>query len=835
MIRNIFLLLSFCFNIVFALANNYGLYFKGSSVEPGKRTSLSVEDGTYYSMKDGGEIEFDIFLRQEENNFGLLSRFSFKEGDEDLFLDLIKLQDNHLQLVYMDEILTFKINVEQWVKVLFKFSDNGKIICRIDNQSVELRHSMFGENVALSFGKTVPTLDSKAIDQIAGFNLRNLSIVSGRNLIRFWKFEKHNASICYDEIDRAAIVVEHSQWIIDTYINWNKVYENCMKYGGQFAYSHNRDCIYLLDKWGKTDVLDLKTLEVDSFIVDKVPFSNGCSQMIVSDDTNELFLYRSSDFTLSSMSFSSKKWKTSPNIKPGLTMYHTAEYYDSSNGLLYLFGGYANYRYNNILSCINLKTGNVEFVKALSQISPRYHSAMTLVNGKIYIFGGRGSQDGKQLIMPESYNDLYEVDLKSFEVKRCWSLEGKYDFFVSPTMLYEPKDSTFIVFTGNYNGRLLKFGIDNQIVTFLGSPLNIDFNVSYSYFNLYLSEETQQLCLIVEKQNDDNFSDIEIYTLNYPPLEMGSNIQVAVGNDRSKYSYIIIAAVFLVVVFILFRFYRKKLMNGANLDGSEGKIVIDKEALDSTRNTEDEDAKTLKPNSIFLLKEFMIIDKNGNSIAHELSPTLRKMFLILLFESGKSASGVSIKKIDSMLWPGRIESSVNNNRNVYLRKLRLFLTNFSGVNKIDNSNGYLKLQFDNSVWCDYLMVEYYLGKKWANLDELNAKKNIEGLVKLAQTGVLLPAIEEDWLDSYKSNFSSLLIDFLLDILKNPYYKESKIYMQVADALLIQDSLCEEALKVKCLLLIKQGKNGIAQEVYKSYAKHYKVMFGEETKLKFGDW
>jgi hypothetical protein len=55
---------------------------------------------------------------------------------------------------------------------------------------------------------------------------------------------------------------------------------------------------------------------------------------------------------------------------------------------------------------------------------------------------------------------------------------------------------------------------------------------------------------------------------------------------------------------------------------------------------------------------------------------------------------------------------------------------------------------------------------------------------------------------------------------------------MANALLVHDPLNEDGLQLKCKVLVKMGKNGLAKKTYTTFTKEYAILFGIEYKYSF---
>ena len=77
-------------------------------------------------------------------------------------------------------------------------------------------------------------------------------------------------------------------------------------------------------------------------------------------------------------------------------------------------------------------------------------------------------------------------------------------------------------------------------------------------------------------------------------------------------------------------------------------------------------------------------DKNGEDITANFTKRTRNLLFILLLYSEKSAKGIEIHTLDEALWQEMNENSARNNRNVYMRKLRMLLESVGGIEVVND-------------------------------------------------------------------------------------------------------------------------------------------------------
>lgn len=116
-----------------------------------------------------------------------------------------------------------------------------------------------------------------------------------------------------------------------------------------------------------------------------------------------------------------------------------------------------------------------------------------------------------------------------------------------------------------------------------------------------------------------------------------------------------------------------------------------------------------------------------------------------------------------------------------------------------------------------------------------SQKNLNKLLELLLRGTLLPNLETDWVDNFKSNFSSQTIDILTRLLNDKTYDfDNKFKLQIADTLFLHDYINEDALYTKCSILCNSGKRGLAKNIYDNFCKEYHNLLDTDYKYSLSD-
>ena len=236
-----------------------------------------------------------------------------------------------------------------------------------------------------------------------------------------------------------------------------------------------------------------------------------------------------------------------------------------------------------------------------------------------------------------------------------------------------------------------------------------------------------------------------------------------------------------------------------------------------------------KVSSIYLFGGFQAFDKMGKDITANFTPTLKELFMLILLHSLKNGKGVSSQTLNETLWFDKTEDSARNNRNVNISKLRSLLEEIGDIALFKEST-FWKIKLNREVYCDYVEMLHLLERPQRILHE----NEIHRLLTVASSGKLLPDIENEWVDSYKSEFSNLLID-TLTLLSEQIGKRKSNYnlsCRIAECMLKYDIVNEEAIAIKCLALYNSGKKGFAKQAYDSFCREYKNLMETEFTIPF---
>jgi hypothetical protein len=163
-----------------------------------------------------------------------------------------------------------------------------------------------------------------------------------------------------------------------------------------------------------------------------------------------------------------------------------------------------------------------------SSIAPRYLGSLGyLGNDELLYFGGYGSTTGNQEEFPHNYYDLYKVNTKTLEVKKLWEMSSPKEHFANSNSLVVNNDKKTFYNLAYSNTRystslkLIEYSIEKPEFKIVGDTIPYKFKDIESYCDLYYCTQTSEL-LAITSVSKNNKTEINIYSIAYPPLQAGN-------------------------------------------------------------------------------------------------------------------------------------------------------------------------------------------------------------------------------------------------------------------------------------------------------------------------
>ena len=804
-----------------AAGYEYGLRIKTYPYTLKDATGLLLEGGK--SIELGGDpfkMEFELYNRAD-NLLGTVFRIITDKGDNiDLMYSVDRNENRYPILVtgeYVHDIRA-ALTTGKWMPVSITIDPkSGEVTLDYAGTVLSVKDvgAKGAKSIRISFGHCL--IPGYALDDVASLALRDIVLYKDGKRKRHWDLSVHDGNVCLDNLRGAPALAENPSWLVDRYISWSDVFTYGFGQEPSVAFDP-RGVFYLTDGGDRVILYDCISQETQQ--IDEVSGAfpvNAPSQLVW--DGERLVAYNLDESTEAVFNPDTKSWEGGMLPTRDHNFWNNAATWWADKEAIVSFGGYGHYHYNNDL-LIQYPGNNLpDRQYRIEEITPRYGCAITVVSDTLYIFGGRGNLSGKQGLSPRVYKDLYAVDLKKIEVCKLWEMPQLPDAIWSEQLVWDGEEQCFYAL-GNYEGgKLIKFRKDGQAFEEVSLEVGFGGDSQYAGYNLFFDASGKKLYATMIRSQVGGKSTVSIKSLNWPPVTMQllhESIVHEAGEER-KDSYplawilgilglVVLASVLAGII------QRQRKEKTAASEGAIGLPSGDR-YYDFSRN------------SICFFGGFSVRDRDGKDITAQFTPNLRALAILLLLHSAHGSVGISSGKINRTLWSYKPEDAANNNRNVYISKLRSLLESMDGI-RINNKNKLWDISLSDGAQCDWICVK----------DLLSGKENedtLDRILELLLRGAMLPDCEFDWLDSYKGEFSNDTINVLSKLLDADSISD-EMKVKAANTIFLHDFLNEDALKAKCRILYKQGKTGLAKSVYDNFCKDYLSSIGLKYEVGFKD-
>ena len=841
--------LVFCVFIYFSVFTaqaqevQYGLNFNSSNYEPEKRTSLNLSPNGYLSFPDGFSMTFNAkFHFRYSYTYGYI--FRIITGNENS-IDFVMGDGNLVFSMSLDDIISnnplTEVNVTpgQWIPIRVTVDiKNEKLEIQIGEYVKKWNSSKVREfdDVGIVFGKN-DYLKKQVID-VPDMTIKDLIITDISGTPEYsWKLSKHTLNGVYDDLKYHFAKCENPDWVLDHNNIWKKEIGFKAELNPYLSYDPDKHIVAAADE-NTFYTFSIKDNQLKKHTVNKkLAYKLSSNQMIYNTLDSSFYAYnlvKQGDLReFVPFNLPKGEWGNTTEHQHTTDYRHHNRYFSSKNNRLYLFGGYGHLKYKKDVLIYDVNTGSWsnEAIKG-DNITPRYLSGMGKIDeDHLLFFGGYGSETGNQAIQAQFYYDCYIVDINTMEAKRIWTLNNSTEnFVISNSLVVDTLHNCFYglcypSMKSNSMISLCKFSLDKPEYEVMANQIPIRFIDIFSYVDLFYDESDQKLIAATMAAETGYETDISIYTLSFPPLKNSDVYQTEKEGESFPILVVIIITV-IIFIFIALLLFRRKKKQIDDEDGSKN----DTNNEDTTSIVGINNVKKLQNQAIYLFGGFQVIDKQGRDVTADFKPLLKHLFLLILLNTIKNGKGISFSKLKDILWFDKSEESANNNRGVALSKIRQIMEAV-GKTHFDKKGTYWSIEFKENIYCDYYESLVLIKK----IKENNASNigDVKKLLSIVTRGELLPNIQTEWGDIFKSDFSNDLVDLILQLIrqKETVFSDD-IYFDLANALFIHDPLNEDALKLKCRILVKMGKNGLAGNTYAAFVKEYAALFGSDYKYSF---
>lgn len=818
--RKFFLFLLICVSLIFSsTASNYGLYFNSHSTPSAQRTSLRLNAGKAFEIGNDFTMNFFLDIRKEPI-FGNIFCIQMNDGQTVNAIFSIKNNDLYYPaLVINENIYPIDIPAKEMenIEVTFSISkDKNAVIFNFHGKAIDVPMNLTtADKLSITFGKHQRQKDHP---DVAPINIRDIRIFQNEKESYHWELKQHNDSVCYDIQQQALAIATCPHWILNDHVEWKDIYSMNSKEKIQIAFNPEKNIFYIAQE-NKINCFYPATNKNIS-----IPINHGYRAMMYSNYleynplTQKLLSYNLAERISSQFDFQTQSWNLkSANISEPTYSNHT---WATTDTIAYTFGGYGFYHYNNNLFQINLKNGQITEIENKPNIPPRCTAASAIVGNKLYIFGGLGNSSGKQELPSQYYYDLHVINLEDMTSQKVWETDKvENNFLLAPEMFFNAEDSSFYAASTEYGGMLIKIFINKPHWEYISTPIKKHLIFKDFTFNLYHAPLYRKMYMVINKRMNDLHHEIEIYSIDLPLFENNQINQTTSSEQNNSRLWIILPVLCIstiVALFLLLRSKKKKipLADKARLEDKQDEYIT----IPSVPVFTPTEHFNRKKSAVSFLGEFNVRDKEGNDITSLFTPRTKSLLIILFLYSEKYEKGILMKKLDEYIWNDKDEESARNNRNVYMRKLRVLLEKIGNI-EIPNDKLFYKVKFGPEVFFDYHESIVHMGH--IKNEGIEDQQLIEKTLELLLYGPLLPDTTYEWLDPFKADYSSSAISFLTTWLLNELKRKNEsLAFNIAETIFLHDTLNEEALAAQCIILCNRKTTGLAKNVYENFCKEY---------------
>ena len=848
--ERIFLIVMLISSAFMASGMEYGLRFKSHSYPANDRTALTLGNPDFTV---GEEIAFGFEMEfYDKDRFGLICTAT---GNDGTTISLVSsAADGGYQpgIVINDKLNLVPVEFNatpdnpQHPIIILRRKEN-KVIFVYDKERYYYDADLSKmKSVKIEFGKL------KTHATVAPVEIQDLRIYKEAKNTHMWELRIHQGDSVYDNLNGTLAVAESPHWILDDHLDWTKVYSLQTDEPIQTAFDPEKELFYIVAPGRITEYNPISNTS-SNISVEKDGRAMKYSNYLVFDTiTDRLLSYSLSPKQTNMFDFTTRRWVK--DMESDIEPKYANHGFTSDGRHAYMFGGYGFYMYNNNLVKLDLSTGDMEDITLHPLPDPRTSSSLCAHGGKLYIFGGMGNNVGKQEIPANHYFDLWEYDIETMKGRKVWETDTvSFNFLPSSSMYYSEKDTCFYLGSTLYGGCMMRISPKRPGYEVVSGKIHSKMDYRDCVFNLYRSANGKNYYLVIDKRQNDFSHEYAIYYIAYPfkDVLLYDTFIPSSRNQKgiSVWWWICGGCIVLLggVLAVVIAMRRRR--NAAVSDNVEEDAVNEHEAdqeptdadvpavLPGRSAGEDEEkaAETVQTNyfdrsksAISFLGTFSVRDREGADITTKFTSRIKDLLVLLILQGEKDPKGVSYETLDEVIWSDKDEKSAKNNRNVYMRKLRLLLEEVGDI-EISFDKGYYRI-VPGSVTIDYHEIMTRLNE---SAGKSMTDKDLDEILELLLHGPLLPDTSYDWLDNFKSNYTSASIQILSNELERAGDNEN-MKSRIADSILLHDPLSEEAMTVKCRIYTKNKMKGVAKNIYDAFCKEYERSYGEKYPVSFSE-
>ncbi len=837
---------------VAARGGEYGLEFRAHTVQPEQRTSLLLDGGRPFRLGDALTLNLDLRLRLEEHNFGYICRVIINDS---LNVDIVSnagwasdqlsvtvgdcscLSVNDLQAVD-------GFSFDKWVPLSLTLDARGDRLCfRIGGWETMAEAPLPKlKKVRISFGMSD---DGRfASTDCPPMALRNIELSSpGRGRQWRWTLARHGADFVLDGIHGRKALVRNPSWEADRHLEWHEISRLSLTAGSrpQIAvreqdgdlgvYAATADTLYYIALRGERP-------SMRTGYAGGRPYNSTANCLAYIPETDGLVSYSVTTDRLNRFDFGKRAWsEDSSELK--FSYLHHNELVLPGSGELVVFGGYDEYTYHAELFTREPSDSQWTRKDLSSGISPRYLAASAYAgNGRIFVLGGYGSRTGSQRESPQCFSGFYVADLRTGKAEKMWDFDNPENEVFGNALVSDDDGRTLyaLSFRNDRNSTTLKLNsfdvATGERKVFPGS-IEYGFHDTDSWCTLLRDLSGNRLLAVVLNTSRTGRPDLAVYSMDWEPCLPEDVFQTA---RRSVLPWVFGSAAALCIIIAAGMAIMKRRHRGLESSRmSSVKKSVPGPAPSEDCAVRDKSADTRQPfrkpetDVLNIIGPFKWTGHNGEDRTARFSATSRNIFLYILIHRVVTGSGVASSVLDEVFWNSD-PSEASNRRNVAMSRLRKLLAS-ENVGELNCRNGVWEITLTEGLFCDFLRLEELLPANDAA--PLPDRKAFGEILAICRRGLLLSGIDDEWCDRFKSWYMFRISEFLERAYASAEISgDPALSLEIAEVLLVNDPIDENAIVIKCRSLFGTGRKGQAKAAFESFMSEYEKLLGEPSRLDF---
>lgn len=821
------------------LGQSYGLSFYSHEVVQDQRTGLDLSPETTLCFNENFEISFDLsFLPARKDYFGYIVRLVANDKQNiDLIYDKDVKEANHFKVIIGDQFSSIAFNVPSdrlyadWstIKLQFDFEKKQLRLAYAGYRGQTSLNLNKGECFKVLFGAN-EYLDFKTND-VPPMKIRNVRVAVDGEPKYSWPLNDYKGNVVNESLDGNNAEAINPLWVKKLHYEWQQLSSMTVDGPVSVAFDRSGEVLHIIGM----DSLISYSLKEDQ--LSYAAYASGKQNLLrgnqsIVDNKGVLHNFYLDEKILSTYDASSRRWSKNYDPKSNITdFWQYNKFYSPLDSSLYALGGYGHFFYKNTIQRYHFPSGKCNNVLVNGDaFTPRYLAALGQSGNGAYIFGGYGSTTGKQMLNPRNLYDLLYFDVQKKTIKKLYELKIKgEDFVFANSLIIDEKQKTYyaLVFPKHKfksSLQLIEGSLTRPEFKLRGNPIPYQFHDINAYADLFYSPKSKRFIAVSLFWEENNKTRIDIYSLNGPPVD-----QLAEPEEVSPL-FLIFAFIFILVLslgtgFFVFRASRRQ--NAKTLLSEQDAIGL---RVDQPVTVPVHISEKPLSNAIFLFGDMQVFDQSGVEITRQFTPLIKELFLVILLYTVRWERGISSEKLKELLWFDKSEESARNNRSVNMAKLKGILEKLDGCT-ISKETGYWKLNTDyNRLHIDFYNYVTIIKDK-NNI----TKQKLKELAILISRGAFLPNVNYEWLDEFKAQVSNDVIDLYLYFANSlTSAEDSDFLIELTGYVFRFDPVNEEAMALKCRMLVQMGKHSQAKNAYENFCKEYRLLYNDDYMKSFSD-